>query len=157
VCNNGSISACMRRTQVTGSGMVHEIPQDLENGLLHAPHRIHSGVVPHFQIHPHVDDLHKGKITPDTKAADIPGPLVTQTSRTRPFHMSAVLPSSNPFLLRVRRWQRGCYVSPELLHQLPPWGDILIPQKGVIPCCKFRITRPVVVHKLCALHNMHFT
>lgn len=111
--------------------MVHELPQELENGLLHAPHRVHTGVVPHFQIL-HIPDNHRDKMTPNTTAADTPGPLVTQTSRTRPFRMEAVMPNSTPFILRVRRWLRGCYFAPALLPKQVPWEEVLKPQEGML-------------------------
>lgn len=122
----------VKDTQVTGSGMVHELPQDLENGLLHAPYRVHSGVVPHFQIMNNIRDIHRDKSTPNTTAADIPGPLVTQTNRTRPFRMEAALRDSSPFILRVRRWQRGCYISPDLQPQQAPWEEALVPGNGAL-------------------------
>lgn len=112
--------------------MVHELPQDLENGLLHAPYREHAGVVPHFQIMNNVRNIHGQKSSPTTTASDIPGPLVTQTHRTRPFHMEAVLADWTPFIFRVRRWQRGCYIAPELQAQKAPWGDALMSSNGVL-------------------------
>lgn len=111
--------------QITGGGMVHEVPQDLENGLLHAPHRIHTGVVPHFEIRPDVIDFHRTKIYPRTTAADAPGPLVSQTTRTRPFRMDAKLVDSHAFMLRVQRWQRACNYSPDIMPEVPPWWEVL--------------------------------
>lgn len=117
--------------QVSGSGMVNSLPLSLYNGLMHAPEHAHAGVVPPLVFQ---DASNLGSFDPVvTIAADATGPSVHQASRTRPFHMESELPNRSASILRVQRWQRGCYFSPHLLPQVPPWVRALQALPGMLP------------------------
>jgi hypothetical protein len=110
--------------------MVTLLPLRLLNGLLHAPEHSRAGIVPPLEFQDARD--HQRLFPVFTKAADAPGPLVQQESRTRPFHLESVLVKGAASILRVHKWQRGCFFSPAMLPEAPPWIPVIQAREGTL-------------------------